>query len=187
MEESRQNWVFKDATWEDERSKSEINIIKTLCLREHEGREASLKLHAYPLFYGVEHIFRQFCVTKDLHSLVFLLLLFLNPKQGKMALFTESTYSRDHCPISCFGKRDQNSTCSHQRWFRARTGPGVSVVRPSRGSHAGAGTEPSPSSRSPGGCPCGWAEGRRLDQAYLRESACHWWHVPFTKLECWGV
>lgn len=85
-----------------------------------------------------------------------------------------------------FSAWDPSSTCSHRRWFRVKRELAVYVVRPSRGSHVWAGTEPSPSSRSPAGCPCGLAEGRRLDRAYLCESACHWWHVPFTKLKWWG-
>lgn len=121
-------------------------------------------------------------------------LLLSKAEQGKMPQFTECKYTRDHCPfLQMFvlenrhlGARDQHSTCSHRRCFQAKRGPDVYGARPSRGSHAGAGTGPSPSSRSPGGCPFGWAEGRRLDRAYLCESACHWWHVPFTKLRRWG-
>ncbi len=111
-----------------------------------------------------------------------------------MLLFTECTCTRDRCLFLWMfalenrhlGECDQNSTCSHRRWFLAKRGPDVYAVRPSRGSRVWAGTELSPSSRSPGGCPCGRAGERRLDQACLRESACHLWHVPFTKLECWG-
>lgn len=84
------------------------------------------------------------------------------------------------------GARNQNSTCTHRRWFQVRRGPDVCVVRPSHGLHAWAGIGPSPSSRSPGDCPCWQAVGRKLDPAYLCESACHWWHGLFTELRRWG-
>lgn len=63
--------------------------------------------------------------------------------------------------------------------------PDVCVVHPFRVSHVAAGTGLSPFSHSLGGCPCGQAEGRRLEQEYLCESACHWWLVPITELKSW--
>lgn len=54
---------FQDSPWRGGRRESEINIIQTLCSQEHRGREASLKLYAYLVFYRVEHSFKQICVT----------------------------------------------------------------------------------------------------------------------------
>lgn len=42
-----------------ERDKHHTNLV----LMGHKGKEASLKLYAYPLFYRVERISKQFCVT----------------------------------------------------------------------------------------------------------------------------
>lgn len=82
--------------------------------------------------------------------------------------------------------QSRDGTCSHRRWFQAKRGPDVCVARPFPGSRGGAGTGPSPSFRSPGGRPGVRAEGRKLDPKYLRESACHWRHVPFTELRFLG-
>lgn len=184
---------FWDNTWEDERSKSVLNITQTLCLWEHRGRAASLKLYAYPLFYRVGHSFKTILrhVRPQLTSFF---VGFIRWTRQHVFIRRVQVYTGS-LPLSvnvCFGKtctqvhEIRNSTCTHRRWFQVRREPDVCVVRPSHGLHAWAGTGPSPSSRSPGDCPCWQAVGRRLDPAYLCESACHWWHGLFTELRRWG-
>lgn len=158
--------------------------------------EATVRWTSYKLGAWELSVFQNnFASPKTFAHLFFgFFLLLLKAEQGKMPLFTECKYTQDHYAFQSMfvlenrqlGAWDQNSTCSHRRWFRVKRAPDVCVVRPAHGSHVGAGTERSPSSLAPGGCPCGRVEGRRLDQAYLCELACHLWHVLFTELKRWG-
>lgn len=98
----------------------------------HKGREASLKLYAYPLFYRVEHILKQLCVTGDS-----LYLLLLKAEQGKMPLFTECRYTRDHCAflwMFVFGKQALRCTRSEQYLQSSKVVPGEESARRLRSS-----------------------------------------------------